>query len=122
MLRRGEGDCKIREQLRKRMAEKEKALEAINKRDTEIEKMREYLIALESEISSHRVEYDTLKIENADLLNARNTFSKEKDEQNEELRTQREQMCELMQQIEDLKRTIGVLQEETDNVDSMRKK
>jgi len=120
--RRGEGDCMIQEQLRKRMAEKEKALEAINKRDTEIERLREHLIALESEISSHRIEYDILKIENADLLDARNTLSKEKDEQNEELRAQREEMCELMRQIEDLKRTIGVLKEETDNVDDMRKK
>nr|XP_012232770.1 PREDICTED: polyamine-modulated factor 1-binding protein 1-like [Linepithema humile] len=121
MLRRGEGDCMIQEQLKRRMVEKEKALEAINKRDSEIERLREHLIALESKISSHRIEYDTLKIENADLLNARSVLSKEKDEQNEKLRAQREQMCNLMQQIEDLKQTIGVLKEETDNVDDIRK-
>lgn len=122
VLRRGEGDCMIQEQLRKRLAEKEQALEAINKRDTEIEKLREHLIALESELSSHRVERDTLKIENADLLNARSVLSRENDERNEKLRAQREQMCKLMQQMEESKRTIDVLKEETDNVDGMRKK
>lgn len=122
MLRRGEGDCMIQEQQRRRTMEKEKALEAMNQKDIEIEKLREHLIALESEISSHRIQYDTLKIENADLLNARNILSRENNEQNEKLRAEREQMCKLMQQIEDLKQTIGVLKEETDNVDNMRKK
>ncbi|XP_050451738.1 myosin-11-like [Cataglyphis hispanica] len=72
MLQRGEGDCMIQEQIRKRMLEKEKVLETvINKRDSEIERLHEDVLALKSE--------------NVDLFDT-NTA------QNEELRVQRDQM------------------------------
>lgn len=123
MLRRGEGDCAIQEQLRKRMLEKEKMMEAaINNRDAEIEKLHEHLIVLENKISFYRVECDTLKAENADLVELRRALSKENDAQNEELRAQREQICKLTQQIEVLKQTINILKKETENIDDMRKK
>lgn len=102
MLQRGEGDCMIQEQIRKRMLEKEKVLEAvINKRDSEIETLHEDLLSLKSE--------------NVDLFDT-NTA------QNEELRVQRDQMRKLNQQIDDLQQTINILKEETNNIDNMRKK
>ncbi|XP_070162417.1 putative leucine-rich repeat-containing protein DDB_G0290503 [Polyergus mexicanus] len=102
MLQRGEGDCMIQEQIRKRMLEKEKVLEAvINKRDSEIERLHEDLLSLKSE--------------NVDLFDT-NTA------QNEELRVQRDQMRKLNQQIDDLQQTINILKQETNNVDNMRKK
>ncbi|XP_020280362.1 putative leucine-rich repeat-containing protein DDB_G0290503 isoform X2 [Pseudomyrmex gracilis] len=123
MLRRGEGDCAIQEQLRKRMLEKEKMMEiAINNRDTEIEKLHEHLTVLENKISFYRVECDTLKIENANLVELRRALTKENDARNEKLRAQREQICKLNQQIEVLKQTINILKTETENIDDMRKK
>jgi len=102
MLQRGEGDCMIQEQIRKRMLEKEKVLEAIiNKRDSEIERLHKDLLALESE--------------NVNLFDT-NTA------QNEELRVQREQMRKLNQQIDSLQQTINTLKEETNNIDNMKKK
>lgn len=123
VLRRGEGDCAIQEQLRKKMLEKERVLEAIiNKRDSKIERLHEHLATLESDIFSYRVECDALKIENADLVNARNLLSKENVAQNEELRAQRDQIRKLTQQIDDLKQIIDALKEETNNVENMKKK
>lgn len=102
MLQRGEGDCMIQEQIRKRMLEKEKVLEAIiNKRDSEIERLHKDLLALENE--------------NVNLFDTNTT-------QNEELREQREQVRKLNQQIDDLQQTINTLKEETSNIDNMRKK
>lgn len=102
MLQRGEGDCMIQKQIRKRMLEKEKVLEVIiNKRDSEIERLHKDLLALESE--------------NVNLFDT-NTA------QNEEIRVQREQMRKLNQQIDDLQQTINTLKEETDNIDDMKKK
>lgn len=123
MLRRGEGDCAIQEQLRKKMLEKEKVLEAIiNKRDSKIERLHEHLTALESDIFSYRAECDALKVENADLVNARSLLSKKNDAQSEELRAQSDQMRKLTQQIDDLKQTVDVLKEETNNAEKMKKK
>lgn len=101
MLQRGEGDCMIQEQIRKRMLEKEKMLEAvINKRDSEIERLHKDLLALENE--------------NVDFFDT-NTA------QNEELKVQRDQIRKLNQQIDVLQQTISILKEETNNIDSMRK-
>lgn len=122
-LRRGEGDCAIQEQLRKRMLEKEKMMEAaINNRDREIEKLHEHLTVLENKTSSYRAERDTLRAENADLVELRRALSKENDAQSEELRAQREQICRLTQQIDVLKQTINILKKDTENIDDMRKK
>lgn len=118
--RRGEGDCAIQEQLRKRMLEKEKALEAvINKRDSKIERLREHLAALESDVSSYRAERDALKAANADLVNAKGLLSQENDAQSEELRAQRGQVRRLTRQIDDLGQT---LKEEQNSAEDMRKK
>ncbi|XP_011695060.1 PREDICTED: early endosome antigen 1-like [Wasmannia auropunctata] len=123
VLRRGEGDCAIREQLRKKMLEKERLLEAvISKRDSKIERLREHLTALENDILSYRTECDTLKLENAELVDAKSALSRENDAQGEEMRAQRDQMRKLTQQIDDLRRTVDVLREETNNVENMRKK
>ncbi|XP_071575096.1 uncharacterized protein [Temnothorax nylanderi] len=123
MLRRGEGDCAIQEQLRKKMLEKEKVLEAIiSKRDSKIKRLHEHLAALESDIFSYRAECDALKVENAELIDARSLLSKENEARSEELRTQRRQMRELTQQIDDLKRTVDVLKEEANNAENMKKK
>lgn len=101
MLQRGEGDCMIQEQIRKRMLEKEKMLEAvINKRDAEIEGLRKDLLALENQ--------------NVNLFDT-NTA------QNEELKVQRDQIRKLNQQIDDLQQTINILKEETNNIDIVRK-
>jgi len=123
MLRRGEGDCAIQEQLRKKMLEKEKVLETIiNKRDSKIERLREHLSSLESDIFSYRAECDALKVENAELVDAKSLLSKKNDSLNEELRAQRDQMRKLIQQIDDLRQTVDVLKEETNNVENMKKK
>lgn len=123
MLRRGEGDCAIQEQLRKKLLEREKVLEAtINKRDLKIEKLREHLVALESDTISYRTKCDAFKIENADLVNAKNLLLKENDAQSEELKTQRDQICKLIQQVDGLKQTVDVLREETNNAENMKKK
>lgn len=123
VLRRGEGDCAIQEQLRKKMLEKEKVLEAIiNKRDSKIERLHQHLAVLESDMFSYRAECDELKIENADLVNARSLLSKENDAQSEELRVQRDRMRKLTQQIDDLKQTVDVLKKEADNIEDMKKK
>lgn len=105
-LRRGEGDCAIQEQLRKKMLEKEKVLEAIiSKRDSKIERLHGHLTALESDNLSYRAECDMLKIKN--------------EAQSEELRAQRDQ---LTQQINELRQTVDVLNEETNNAENMKKK
>ncbi|XP_036149734.1 early endosome antigen 1-like [Monomorium pharaonis] len=122
VLRRGEGDCAIQEQLRKKMLEKERVLETIiNKRDSTIERLHEHLASLESDIVSYRAECDALKVENTDLVNAKNLLSKENNAQSEELRAQKNQICELIKQIHDLQQTVDVLKEETNNVENMRK-
>lgn len=123
MLRRGEGDCAIQEQLRKKMLEKEKVLEAvISNRDSTIERLHEHLAALESDTCAYRMECDALKAEKADLVNERSLLSEENDAQGEELRAQRDQMRTLNQQINDLRRTVDVLKEETNSVESMKEK
>lgn len=123
VLRRGEGDCAIQEQLRKKMLEKEKVLEAIiNKRDSKIERLHEHLTALESDIFSYRAERDALKVENADLANAKSLLSTEIDAQSEKLRAQRDQIRKLTQQMDDLGQMVDVLKEETNNVENMKKK
>lgn len=123
VLRRGEGDCAIQEKLRRKMLEKEKVLEAIiNKRNSKIARLHEHLATLESDVSSYRAECDALKIENADLVNAKTLLSKENDAQREELRAQRDQGRKLAQQVDDLKQTVDVLKEETINAENMRKK
>lgn len=122
-MRRGEGDCAIQEQLKKKMLEREKVLEAIiNKRDSKIERLHEHLTALESDNFSYRAERDALKVENADLVNAKSLLSKKNDAQSEELRAQRDQICKLTQQIDDLKQMVDELKEETNNVENMKKK
>lgn len=121
--RRGAGDCAIQEQLRKRMQDKEKVLEAvISKRDSEIEGLHEHLAVLENQISAYRAECDALKNENTDLVNAETALSKESKEQSEELRTQRDQICKLIQQIDDLTRTTNILKVEVNNIDDMKKR
>ncbi|XP_011883541.1 PREDICTED: sporulation-specific protein 15-like [Vollenhovia emeryi] len=123
VLRRGEGDCAIQEQLRQKMLEKEKVLEAvISKRDSKIERLHEHLAALESDIFSYRAECDALKIANADLVGAKSSLSKETDARSEELRAQRDRVHELTQQIDDLKRTVQVLEEETSGAEDMKTK
>lgn len=123
MLRRGEGDCAMQEQLRKRMLEKEKALEAvIGDKDSEIARLREHLGALEERIGGYREERDTLKQENADLINARSALAKENEARREELRAQSDQMRELTKQIDDLGLTIDVLRKEADDINDLRTK
>lgn len=109
ILRRGEGDCAIQEQLRKKLSEKEKVLEAIiSKRDSKIERLHGHLTALESDNLSYRAECDTLKIKN--------------EAQSEELREQRDQLRKLTQQINELRQTVEDLTEETSNAENMEKK
>lgn len=123
MLRRGEGDCAIQEQLRRKMLEKEKMLEAvINKRDLKIERLHEHLAALESDVFSYRAECDALKVENVDLVSAKSLLSKENDGQSKELRAQRDQIRKLTQQLDDLKRTVDVLREEAISAENMKTK
>lgn len=123
MLRRGEGDCAIQEQLRKKMLEKEKVLEnVISQRDSEIGRLREHLDASENRIAAYRAQCDTLRNENADLVDTRSALSKENEARCEELRAQRDQMRELLRQTDDLKLTVVALKEETSNIDVMRKK
>ncbi|XP_039313029.1 sporulation-specific protein 15 [Solenopsis invicta] len=123
VLRRGEGDCAIQEQLRKKMLEKERVLEdVISKRDAKIERLREHLATLENDISSYRTECDALKIKNLDLVNAKSLLSKENDVQSEKLKAQRDQMRKLTEQIDDLQQTVDVLKEEANNIENMRKK
>lgn len=106
MLRRGEGDCAIQEQLRKKLLEKEKILEVIiSKRDSKIERLHGHLTALESDNLSYRAECDTLKIKN--------------EAQSEELR---DQLRKLTQQINELRQTVEDLTEETSNAENMKKK
>lgn len=106
ILRRGEGDCAIQEQLRKKLLEKEKILEAIiGKRDSKIERLHGHLTALESDNLSYRAECDTLKIKN--------------EAQSEELR---DQLRKLTQQINELRQTVEDLTEETSNAENMKKK
>ncbi|EGI64384.1 hypothetical protein G5I_07189 [Acromyrmex echinatior] len=122
-IRRGEGDCAIQEQLRKKMLEKEKVLEdIISKRDSKIEGLHGHLTALESDNFSYRAECDALKVENADLVDAKSLLSKENNALNEELRAQRDQICKLTQQVDELSQTIDILKEETKNVECMKKK
>ncbi|XP_032666558.1 probable myosin heavy chain ECU04_1000 [Odontomachus brunneus] len=122
-LRRGEGDCMMQEQLRKRMLEKEKALEAvIGERDSEIVQLRECLDTLEERVCAYREEHDTLKNENADLTDAKRTLAKENEARREELRAQSDHMRERIQEIDDLKLTIDALQKETNDIDNLRKK
>ena len=120
---RGEGDCAIQEQLRKKMLEKEKVLEAIiSKRDSKIERLHEDLTTLESDNSSYRAECDALKVENADLVDAKSLLSKENNALNEELGAQRDQIRKLTQQIDELSQTIDILKEERKNVECMKNK
>lgn len=122
MLRRGEGDCMIQEQVRKKVLEKEKMLKAvISQRDSKIGELHEHLNGLENYIDAYRVECDKLKSENYDLVDTKNALSKANEEQNEELRAQRDQMCKLIQQMNDLKLTIDTLKEEANSIDDMRK-
>ncbi|XP_018304974.1 paramyosin-like isoform X2 [Mycetomoellerius zeteki] len=122
-IRRGEGDCEIQEQLRKKMLEKEKVLEAIiSKRDLKIERLHGHLTALESDNFSYRAECDALKDENADLVDAKSLLSKENNVLNEELRAQRDQIRKLTQQIDELSHIIDILKEEAKNVECMKKK
>lgn len=121
--RKGAGDCAIRKQLKKRMQDKEKVLEAvISERDSKIEGLHGRLAALENQISAYRAECDTLKNENADLVNAETALSKESKEQNEELRAQRDQVCKLIGQIDDLTKSNDMLKVEADNIDDMKKR
>ncbi|XP_012056221.1 PREDICTED: paramyosin-like [Atta cephalotes] len=122
-IRRGEGDCAIQEQLRKKMLEKEKVLEAIiSKRDSKIERLNGHLTALENDNFSYRAECDALKVENTDLVDAKSLLSEENNALNEELKAQRDQIRKLTQQIDELSQTIDILKEETKNVECMKKK
>lgn len=122
-LRRGEGDCMMQEQLRKRMLEKEKALEAtIGERDSEIVRLRECLGTLEERVCAYREERGTLKNENAELIDARSTLAKENEARREELRAQSDRMRERIRKIDDLKLTIDALQKEANDINDLRKK
>ncbi|KYN02680.1 hypothetical protein ALC62_06480 [Cyphomyrmex costatus] len=123
ILRRGEGDCAIKEKLRKKMLKKEKVLEAIiSKRNSKIERLHGHLTTLENDNFSYRAECDALKVENAHLIDAKNLHLKKNNALNEELKAQRDHICELTLQIDELRQTIDVLKEETNNVECMKEK
>ncbi|KAL0134829.1 hypothetical protein PUN28_001542 [Cardiocondyla obscurior] len=116
-------DLEVQEHLRKRMLEKEQMLETvINERDTKIERLRENLVALETNVSSYRVECDQLKVERADLVDARNLLLKENEEQDEELRARGNQIRKLARQIDDLKQTVDDLRGEANDIKNMKEK
>ncbi|XP_025156459.1 myosin-14-like [Harpegnathos saltator] len=122
-LRRGEGDCMMQEQFRKRLLEKERALEMlIGERDSEIARLRQCVDALEERVCAYREERDTLKNENADLIDARGALARENEARREELRAQGDQMRELTQKMDRLKLTIEVLQKEANDIDDLKKK
>lgn len=123
ILRRGEGDCMMHEQLRKRMLEKEKLLEAvIGERDTEMARLRECLDTLEQRVCVYSEERDALRNENADLTDARSTLAKENEACREELRALSDQMRERIQEIDDLKHTIDALQKGANDTEDLRKR
>lgn len=121
--RRGEGDCVIQEQFRRKLLEKEKDMESvINKKDSNIATLQEHLDQLENEISIYRAKCDTLEIENIDLINKKDHLSKKNNTQSKELVIQTDRIRSLIEQVNNLEQNVGILKEETANIEDMREK
>ncbi|CAK9825333.1 hypothetical protein ANTRET_LOCUS3368 [Anthophora retusa] len=105
LMRRGEGDCLIKEQCENNVAIKEqlsKVTAELNNKNAFILKLEEQLQTFKNELSTYNKDCNALKKENKNIENIKNRLLKESQQCKRQLITKNKEIKNLSQQVQDL--------------------